>query len=62
MTITRTLVAVNPQAPINKVVYDFYERNNKVNDAVDNLAIHFSMEGDYIHTTSAEFKTQEQIE
>ncbi len=53
MTVTRTLVAVNPLAPLNKVAYDFYERANKVNDAVDNLAIHFSLEGDYIHTTSA---------
>lgn len=61
MTVTRTLVAVNPQAPLNKVNYDFYERANKINDTVDNLAIHFSLEGDYIHTTSAEFKTQESI-
>lgn len=53
VTVTRTLVAVNPQAPINKVVYDFAERAYKLNDAVDNLAIHFSMEGDFIHTTSA---------
>lgn len=52
------MVAVNPQAPPNRVTYDYYERANKVNDAADNLAIHFSLEGDYIHTTSAEFKTQ----
>jgi dynein intermediate chain 1 len=58
MTVTRTLVAVNPQAPLNRVNYDFFDRTNKVNDAADNLAIHFAMEGDYIHTTSAEFKTQ----
>ena len=58
MTVTRTLVAVNPQAPPNRITYDFHERVNKVNDAADNLAIHFSLEGDYIHTTSAEFKTQ----
>lgn len=43
MTFTRTLVAVNPQAPSNKVSYDFYDRAHKVNDAVDNLAIHFCM-------------------
>jgi dynein intermediate chain 1 len=53
MTFTRTLVAVNPQAPRNKVAYDFNERVYKVNDTVDNLAIHFSLEGDYVHTTSA---------
>lgn len=46
-------MAVNPQAPVNRVTYDFNERVHKVNDAVDNLAIHFSLEGDYIHTTSA---------
>jgi hypothetical protein len=43
MTITRTLVAVNPQAPPNKVSYDFNERVYKVNDIVDNLSIHFSL-------------------
>jgi hypothetical protein len=43
MTITRTLVAVNPQAPPNKLAYDFNERVYKVNDIVDNLSIHFSL-------------------
>lgn len=62
MTITRSLVAVNPQAPANRVMYDYHERTNKVNDSVDQTAIHFSMEGDYVHTTSNEFRTQEQIE
>jgi hypothetical protein len=52
MTVTRTLVAVNPQAPLNKISYDFNERVHKINDTVDNLAIHFSFEGDYVHTTS----------
>ncbi len=53
MNFTRTLIAVNPKAPRNKVAYDFNERVYKVNDTVDNLAIHFSLEGDYVHTTSA---------
>lgn len=52
MSYTRSLVVVNPQAPSNKVMYDFHERNNKSNDTIDQLAIHFSFEGDYIHTTS----------
>ena len=33
-----------------------------MNDSVDQTAIHFSMDGDYIHTTSNEYKVQEQIE
>ncbi len=53
MNFTRTLVTVNPKAPRNKVAYDFNEQVYKVNDKVDNLAIHFSLEGDYVHTTSA---------
>ena len=61
MTITRSLVAVNPQAPANRVMYDYHERNNKMNDGIDQTAIHFSMDGDFIHTTSNEFKIQEQI-
>lgn len=43
MTVTRTLVAVNPHAAPNRITYDFYERENKINDAADNLAIHFSL-------------------
>ena len=62
MTITKSLVVVNPQAEPNKLVYDFHERVNKVNNTIDQLAIHFSLEGDYIHTTSNEYKIQEQIE
>lgn len=52
MTITRSLVAVNPQASPNKAMYDYNERNCKINDGIDQTAIHFSMEGNYIHTTS----------
>ena len=61
MTFTKSLVVVNPQAPLNKIVYDFHERTNKVNDSIDQLEIHFSLEGDFIHTSSNEFKIQEQI-
>lgn len=62
MTYTRSLVVVNPQAPVNKVTYDYYERTNKTNDTIDQLEMHFSFEGDYIHTTSNEYKIQENIE
>ena len=62
MTFTKSLVVVNPQAAPNKLIYDFNERGNKVNDTIDQLAIHFTLEGDYIHTSSNEYKIQEQIE
>ncbi len=53
MNFIRTLVAANPKAPHNKVAYNFNERVYKVNDTVDNLTIHFSLEVDYVHITSA---------
>lgn len=52
----------NPQAEPNRVNYDYLERKNKVNDAIDQLVMHFSLEGDYIHTSSNEYKIQEEIE
>jgi len=45
MTFTKSLVVVNPQAAPNKIFYDFHERTNKVNDSIDQLAIHFCLEG-----------------
>lgn len=48
----------NPQAEPNRVMYDYLDRKNKVNDAVDQLVMHFSLEGDYIHTSSNEYKIQ----
>ena len=59
LTVTRTLVVSNPQAEPNKVMYDYLERKNKENEAVDQMVMHFSLEGDYIHTSSNEFKIQE---
>ncbi len=43
-------------------MYDYLERKNKENDAIDQLVIHFGLEGDYIHTGSNEYKIQEEIE
>ncbi len=43
-------------------MYDYYDRKNKVNDSVDQLVMHFSFEGDYVHTSSNEYKIQEEIE
>jgi hypothetical protein len=56
------LVVVNPQAPPNKIMYDYNERKNKLNDGIDQMINHFSMEGDYIHTAHNEYKIQEEIE
>ena len=61
MAYTRTLVAVNPQAPPNRVMYDYLERKQKINDSIDQTIIHFAIEGDYIHTTSNEYTIQETI-
>ena len=61
LSINRTLVTVNPQAPPNKVMYDYLERKNKINDSIDQMVMHFSLEGDYIHTSHNEYKIQEEI-
>ena len=61
MTVTRSLVVVNPQAAPNRIIYDYHERQNKVNDSIDQLAIHLSIDGEYVHISSNEFKIQEQI-
>jgi hypothetical protein len=62
LTVTRTLVVSNPQAEQNRTMYDYLERKNKENDVVDQLVMHFGLEGDYIHTGSNEYKIQEEIE
>lgn len=49
---SRMLVPNNPQAPNNIVLYDYAERKYKPNDMVDQLIIHFSLEGDLIHVSS----------
>ena len=50
LSVNRNLVTVNPQASPNKIMYDYCDRKNKLNDNIDQLVIHFSLEGDYIHT------------
>ena len=62
MTVTKSLVVINPQAAPNRIIYDYHERTNKVNDSIDQLAIHLSIDGEYVHISSNEFKIQEQIE
>ena len=33
-----------------------------MNDSVDQMILHFTLEGDYIHTTSNDYKIQEEIQ
>jgi len=61
LTITKTLVVSNPLAEPNRVMYDYLDRKNKENDSVDQLIVHFGLEGDYIHTSSNDYKVQEEI-
>ena len=42
-------------------MYDYLERKNKENEAVDQMVMHFRLEGDYIHTSTNEYKIQEEI-
>jgi hypothetical protein len=62
LTVTRTLVVSNPSAEPNRIMYDYLDRKNKENNSVDQLIVHFALEGDYIHTASNEYKIQEEIE
>jgi dynein intermediate chain 1, axonemal len=55
---TRILTATNPHAPQNIVRYNFKERQYKPIPSVDQLAIHFTMEGNLIHKESDEAKRQ----
>jgi hypothetical protein len=61
LSVNRNLVTVNPQAPPNKIMYDYLERKNKINDSIDQMVMHVSFEGDYIHTSHNEYKIQEEI-
>ena len=49
---TRILTANNPHAPQNIVRYSFKERSFKQTSSVDQLAIHFSLDGNMIHRES----------
>ncbi|XP_029006101.1 dynein, axonemal, intermediate chain 1, paralog 2 isoform X2 [Betta splendens] len=52
--ITRILTANNPHAPQNIVRYSFKERSYKLTSAVDQLAVHFVLEGGLLHQDSDE--------
>ncbi|XP_042259194.1 dynein, axonemal, intermediate chain 1, paralog 2 [Thunnus maccoyii] len=52
--ITRILTANNPHAPQNIVRYSFKERSYKPISVVDQMAVHFVMEGSLLHQDSDE--------
>ncbi|KAM4710524.1 LOW QUALITY PROTEIN: dynein axonemal intermediate chain 1 [Discoglossus pictus] len=55
---TRILTANNPHAPQNIVRYNFKERAYKPISMVDQLAIHFSLDGNLLHKDSDEARRQ----
>ncbi|XP_063813562.1 dynein axonemal intermediate chain 1 [Pseudophryne corroboree] len=55
---TRILTANNPHAPQNIVRYSFKERAYKPINIVDQLAVHFSMDGNMLHKDSDEARRQ----
>ncbi|XP_030008798.1 dynein, axonemal, intermediate chain 1, paralog 2 [Sphaeramia orbicularis] len=52
--ITRILTANNPFAPQNIVRYSFKERSYKSTSVVDQMAVHFVLEGNLLHQDSDE--------
>ncbi|KAM3621255.1 uncharacterized protein V6R79_008519 [Siganus canaliculatus] len=52
--LTRVLTANNPHAPQNIVRFSFKERSYKPTVAVDQLAVHFVLEGSLLHEDSDE--------
>ncbi|XP_064607782.1 dynein intermediate chain 2, ciliary-like isoform X2 [Liolophura sinensis] len=55
---TRILTANNPHAPQNIVRYSFKERQFKQTSSVDQLAIHFALDGNLLHKDSDEARRQ----
>lgn len=55
---TRILTANNPHAPNNIVRYSFKECSYKMKMGVDQLAVHFSMDGNMLHKESDEGRRQ----
>ncbi|CAF0743555.1 unnamed protein product [Brachionus calyciflorus] len=56
--ITRILKANNPNAPQNIVRFNYKEKMYKLTPHVEQLAIHFQMDGNLIHKDSEEAKRQ----
>jgi len=55
---TRILTANNPHAPSNIVRYNFKEQQYKQITSVDQLAVHFSLDGNLLHIESEEARRQ----
>ncbi|XP_065841953.1 dynein intermediate chain 2, ciliary-like [Oscarella lobularis] len=55
---TRILTANNPHAPSNIVRYNFKDRQYKPTSSVDQLALHFSLDGNMVHKESDEARRQ----
>ncbi|XP_014779549.1 dynein intermediate chain 2, ciliary isoform X1 [Octopus bimaculoides] len=55
---TRILTANNPHAPQNIVRFNFKERQYKPISTVDQLAVHFTLDGNIIHKDSDEARRQ----
>ncbi|XP_067101066.1 dynein, axonemal, intermediate chain 1, paralog 2 [Osmerus mordax] len=56
--LTRILTANNPHAPQNIVRYSFKERSYKPISSVDQMAVHFLLEGNLLHQDSDEARRQ----
>ena len=61
---SKVLMPNNPLAPKNIAYYDYLNRKFvfKNEDNVDQLIIHFAIDGELIHKDSNEAKTQEEIQ
>ncbi|EDV26891.1 uncharacterized protein TRIADDRAFT_22484, partial [Trichoplax adhaerens] len=55
---TRILTANNPHAPSNIVRYNYKDRSYKQISSVDQLAIHFALDGNLLHKDSDEARRQ----
>jgi len=58
---SKMLLPKDPQAPKNYAFYYYKDRAWKSDELVDQLTIHFSLEGDIIHKEGNEAKIQEEI-
>ncbi|XP_013403907.1 dynein intermediate chain 2, ciliary isoform X2 [Lingula anatina] len=56
---TRILTANNPHAPQNIVRYSFKEKQYKQISSVDQLAVHFTLDGNMLHKESDEARRQQ---
>lgn len=58
--VTKSLNANNPQAPHNLTKYSYKDKSFKTDDIVEQLVVHFSMDGCIIKEGSDELVDQEE--